>query len=145
MSKQVIRTAARTAAILGVAALLSVVVVSVAAAYKTGRYEGTTSQDEAVAFKAKNRGVKKLHFKMSIPCEDGSAYDITGGDGEAPTNDKGKFTARYTPTPGSTTTFTSVVKGKLKGKRGEGTIKTEGAGETGVTCAGSVDWSAKKQ
>ena len=141
MSKRAIRAAA----IAGAVVLASVLVVSVAAAYKTGRYEGTTSQDEAVAFKAKNRGVKKLHFTMVIPCEDGSAYDITGVDGEAPTNDKGKFTARYTPAPGSTTTFTSVVKGKLKRKRGEGTIKTEGSGESGVACAGSVDWSAKKQ
>jgi hypothetical protein len=136
MSKRVMRTAA----IIGVVLLVSVLVVSVAGAYKKGHYEGPTSQEESIAFKATKRGVKNFFYRVIINCEDGSTEAVDGREGAAPTNDRGKF--KVTFLGGG---ITSVVKGKLKRKHAEGTINTEGIGQGGVPCSSSVDWNAHKQ
>jgi hypothetical protein len=136
MSKRAIRTAT----IVGVVLLASAVVVSLAAAYKTGRYEGPTSQDESISFRAKKQGVKDFLYRVIVDCEDGSQEAIDAKEGAAPTNDRGKFKVTFLGEG-----ITSVVKGKLKRKRGEGTIETEGIGQAGVACSSTVDWSARKQ
>jgi hypothetical protein len=135
------KRAVRAAAIVVAVVLASVLVVSVAAGdYKKGRYAGPTSQDESISFKAKRHAVKDFIYRVIIDCEDGSTEAVDGRQGAAPTNDKGKF--KVTFLGGG---ITSVVKGRLKRKHGEGTIETEGVGQAGVACASSVDWSAKRQ
>jgi hypothetical protein len=112
------------------------------AAYKKGKYEGTTSQGHAINFKAKKLGVKNFAFTVDVPCNDGSVQALRATGAQAPTNDKGKFKAVFTGLG------TTVAKGKLKRKQAEGTIKSTGVVNevTGASCpTNSVNWSAKKQ
>jgi len=133
------KSLSRILAVVGTALLVSVVVASVASAgYKKGQYEGTTSQGHAVSFKAKKLGVKKFDFTVDLDCADGSVEGFLLTGAQAPTDDKGKFTATFVGQG------TSVVKGKLKRKKAEGTIESDGVNDAGSPCSSSVDWSAKK-
>jgi hypothetical protein len=130
----------RVCAVVGTTLLLSVVVVSIAAAgYKKGQYAGTTSQDREFSFKAKKLGVKNFNFTVELDCADGSVEGFLNTGAQAPTNAKGKFTATFLGEG------TSVVKGRLKRKKAEGTIESEGFSETGSPCSSKVDWSAKRR
>ncbi|MGH2994674.1 MAG: hypothetical protein ACRDL1_14225 [Solirubrobacterales bacterium] len=135
------RSSLRTIAAIGcVAALLTLLAVSVAAAaYKTGRYKGTTSQGEAISFKAKQLGVKKFAFTVIVDCDDGSRFELKNSGGQAPTTDRGKFEAVFV---GDGTT---MLKGKLKRKRAEGTFESETTAPSGAPCSAGGDWSAKKR
>ena len=113
-----------------------------AGAYKTGTYEGTTSQGHQISFKAKKLGVKNFAFTVDVPCSDGTTEVLRATGAAAPTNAKGRFRAVFTGVA------TTVAKGRLKRKKGKGTIKSTGVvnQETGASCPdNNVDWSAKKQ
>jgi hypothetical protein len=130
----------RIAAVGCAALLLSLVAVGVAAGFKTGKYAGTTSQGEAISFKAKEKVVKKFDFRAIIECDDGTRPGFNGFGARAPINDKAKFKAHFTGEG-----LTSVVKGKLKRKKGEGTIETTGTIPSGANCSSVADWNAEKQ
>ena len=110
------------------------------AAYKTGTYQGTTSQGEEISFKAKKLGVKKFAFNVITDCDDGSRFGVRNSGGQAPTNKRGKFEALFTGPVGTT-----VLKGKLKRKRGSGSFESEATAPSGAFCTASGEWSAKKQ
>ena len=134
----------RRAMVVVCAALALALVASAvaAAAYKTGNYEGKTSQGHEISFKAKKLGVKNFAFTVDVPCTDGSAQPLRATGAAAPTNKRGKFKAVFTGLG------TTVVKGKLKRKKGSGTIESTGvfSETTGASCpTHRVDWNAKKQ
>jgi len=135
----------RRAVAMVVCAALAVAVAAsamAAAAYKTGRYEGTTSQGHQIGFKAKKLGVKNFAFTLDVPCTDGTTQALRATGAAAPTNDKGKFKAVFAGVG------TTVAKGKLKRRKASGTIQSTGVvnQETGASCPdNSVDWSARKQ
>jgi len=134
------KSLSRILAVVGTALLVSVVVASVASAgYKKGKYLGTTTQGHEISFKAKKPGVKNFALTVDLDCDDGSKIGFRATQAQAPTNDKGKFTATFV---GDGTT---VVKGKLKRKKAEGTIESDGVNDAGSPCFSRVDWSAKRQ
>lgn len=121
-------------AIVGAVVLACMLLVSIAAAgYKKGAHAGTTSQGESITFKAKKLEVKKFNYTVSMDCEDGSSRWINGTDGAAPTSGKGKFHVTFVGEG-----ITSVVRGKLKRRRGAGEIQTEGVAESGAPCSSPI-------
>jgi hypothetical protein len=132
----------RTIAAIGcVAALVTLLAVSAAAAGpKAGRYEGTTSQGETISFKAKELGVKKIRFTVVADCEDGTRFRFEHQHGQAPTSKRGRFEVVFTGDAGTT-----VLKGRLKRRKGSGTFETEGTNFDGASCTASGDWGAGRK
>jgi opacity protein-like surface antigen len=133
----------RRTVVMVVCAALAVAVAAsavAAAAYKTGRYEGTTSQGETISLRAKKLGVKKFAFDVITDCDDGTRFGVSNSGGQAPTNTRGRFEALFTGSIGTT-----VLKGRLKRKKASGTFESEATSPTGALCTASGDWRAEKQ
>jgi hypothetical protein len=121
--------------------LVSLVVAPAAVAdFKTGRYAGTTSQGTAIGFTATELAAKRFSFRVILDCEDGTMREFTGEDAKAPIGPRGGFKAEFVGDG-----ITSVVSGRLKHRKGSGTIETAGTLPGSGECSSSVDWSARKQ
>jgi hypothetical protein len=137
------RASTRAAAVACVGLLFLLVVTSAAAGFKSGRYVGTTSQGAEISFKATKLGVKKFDYRVDIECDDGKTWEFVSGESaKAPITEKGRFTAEFVTVDES---ITSVVSGKLKRRKGSGTVATEGTLPGGSECASNVDWRAVRQ
>ena len=133
----------RAAAVACVALLSLIVAASAAAGFKSGRYAGTTSQRTKISFKATELGVKKFSYSVDIECDDGTTREfISGESAKAPLTDKGRFRAEFVTVDEN---ITSVVSGKLKRRRGSGTIETAGTLPGGWKCHSSATWSAVRR
>ena len=136
-----IRRGAGLTAVAFAALLLSLTIAPVAAAgFKSGTYEGTTSQETEIRFTATQLAAKKFFFSVTLDCEDGTMREFTGEGAKAPIGPRGGFTAEFLGDG-----ITSVVSGKLKRRKGSGTIETAGTLPGSGECSSSVDWSARKQ
>jgi hypothetical protein len=125
------------------ALLLSLTIAPVAlAGFKSGTYDGTTSQDTEIRFTATQLAVKQFSFNVTIDCEDGAMLQFEGEDAKAPISERGRFNAEFVSKPAR---ITSVVSGKLKHRKGSGTIETAGTLPSGVECSSSTEWSARRQ
>ncbi len=123
--------------------VFSLAVAPSAAAFKTGTYSGTTSQEEAIGFKTTERKVKKLGYRVSAGCEDGTAMEFeVPFDGKTPISEKGRFA--LTLTEATPVDVTLKITGKVKRRRAHGTI-TATANQSGTDCYSEVDWSARRQ
>jgi hypothetical protein len=123
---------------------LALVAAPSAAAFKTGTYSGTTSQGEAIGFKATKEKVKRLGYRVSVDCEDGSAMEFeVPYDGKTPIREKGRFA--LTLTDAALVQVTLEINGKVKRKRARGTITATATNERGADCYSEVDWSARRQ
>jgi hypothetical protein len=137
------RASMRAAAVACAALLFLIVAASAAAGFKSGRYVGATSQGTEISFRATKLGVKKFSYSVDIECDDGKTREFVSGESaKAPITDKGRFTAEFVTVDES---ITSVVSGKLKRRKGSGTVATEGTLPGGWECASNVDWSAVRQ
>ncbi len=140
--------------------VLSLIVAGIAAAgYKTGKYKGASEQtcfttsppdDYAcpITLTATKLGVKKVTLEFVTECDDGSVWSIPTDPKKpaaAPITNGKRFQTGFEPGQNSGPVQMSViVKGKLKGKKGKGKIKTFGSIE-GVSCSSSAQWKAKKK
>jgi hypothetical protein len=132
---------------------------SATAGYKPGNYRGTTDQacgrPDApatcpIAFKAKKLVVKKFSFTAVMSCDDGIELQVPLIGAQAPTSKKGRFKATFlidAPIRDSDLRLngTTILKGKLKRRRGSGELKGEATRTDGVFCSGSGSWTATKQ
>jgi hypothetical protein len=122
----------------------SLVVAPNAAAFKTGTYSGITSQGEAIGFKATKKKVKKLGYRVSVGCEDGTAMEFeVPFDGKTPISEKGRFA--LTLTEATPVDVTLEISGKVKRKKAHGTITATATNQDGTDCYTAVDWSAGRQ
>jgi hypothetical protein len=138
-----IRRGAGLAAVAIATLLVSLTIAPVAlAGFKSGAYEGTTSQETEIRFTATQLTVKKFSFSVTIDCDDGTMLLFEGEGAKAPIGEKGGFKAEFVSKDGE---ITSVVSGKLKHRKASGAIDTEGTLAGGGECSSSVDWSARKQ
>jgi hypothetical protein len=110
------------------------------AGFKTGKYEGTTTQGRPIGFKVTQLGVKKLGFTINVSCDDGTNPPFrTDQRAKAPISERGRFVAMFEGD------ITARVTGKVKRKHASGSIESSGTHpETGATCAGTTDWTADK-
>jgi hypothetical protein len=140
--------AAGSAAVAFTALLVSVTIAPIAlAGFRSGTYEGTTSQETVIRFTATKQVVKRFSYGVMIQCADGIHTSEWGAaahkrSAKAPISDKGRFNAVFESADGG---VTSVVVGRLKRGRGSGTIETEGTVPGVGECASSVEWSAHRQ
>lgn len=141
-------------------AALSVALVAApaAASYKSGTYHGTTDQtcDELgsphpcpIQFKAKKHVVKKFSFTAILTCDDGVELGVPLVGAQAPTSKKGRFKATFlidAPIRNSTVRVngTTIVKGKLKRRKGSGMLRGEATRTDGVACYASGAWNAQR-
>jgi hypothetical protein len=136
-----IRRGAGLTAVAFATLLLSLTIAPVAlAGFKSGTYEGTTSQETELRFTATQLAVKKFSFNVTIDCEDGTMLQFEGDGARAPIGEKGGFKAEFVGDG-----ITSVVSGKLKHRKASGAIDTAGTLAGGGECSSSVDWSARRQ
>lgn len=129
------------------------------ATYKSGTYQGTTEQtcgqaDAAgpcpIGFKAKKLVVKKFSFTAVLTCDDRVGLEVPLVGAQAPTSKKGRFKATFlidAPIRDSDVRVngTTILKGRLKRRKGSGELKGEATRTDGVFCSGSGSWSAAKQ
>ena len=129
-----------------VVALFAALVVSAAgvasadAGFKSGRFVGTTSADTSISFKATKTKVKRLAYALPLECDDGSAWSATVSRAKTGLTKNGEFTLRSAEGDA-----TSVIAGKLRRRKGAGTIATAAMNPNGASCSGSVEWTARRK
>jgi hypothetical protein len=137
-----IRRGAGLCAVAFAALLLCLAIAPVAlAGFKSGTYAGTTSHQTEIRFAATQLVVKQFAFDVPVDCEDGTMLNFDGEGAKSPVSEKGRFRAEFV---NKAARITSVVSGRLKHRRGSGTIETEGTLPTGVVCSSSAEWSARR-
>lgn len=126
----------------GCAALLVLLIASpvAAAGLRPGPYTGTTDQGTEISFTVKKTVVKRFTYTVDINCEDGP-HESKWEGAKAPIGENGRFSAEFVSEDGN---ITSVVSGKLKGRKASGTIETAGTLPNGWECQSDVGWSATR-
>lgn len=129
-----------------IAALCAALVIGLPAAasaeagFKSGRYVGTTSADTPITFKATKTKVKRLAYSLPLECDDASTWNATVRGAKTVLTKKRRFILRSTEGDAK-----SVITGKLRRRKGSGTIATVAMNPGGASCSGSVGWTARRK
>lgn len=119
------------------------------AAFKSGKYKGTTAQTDVrtgkkfpITFKISGGQISKVDTTTRDSCPDGSGLRVhQNAFKSAPINSKGKFTLTA-----GTPDQPAVMKGKVKGKNASGTITDTtraNQADPSSACHASTTWTAK--
>lgn len=121
------------------------------AAFKTGRYAGTTSQGAPVSFKASKRFVTNLRVGLAFACTDGDSYQqLFTGFPRIRLSRSGRFAAGFTSGDGASHL---QIRGRLNLARGTGSVAAVEIFDTTnernpngtVRCVGSATFRVRRR